>query len=68
MTIATCPRCSNTGRQGFWFCECPAGSALRDHIETAPEFAEFRRKRAEVDYMLKRLEDGRLPPNNTEVN
>lgn len=58
MTIATCSRCSNTGYLGDRFCSCPFAATLRDRIETAPEFAEFRRKRAEVDYTLKRIEEG----------
>lgn len=82
MTI--CPRCSNTGYLGDRFCSCPFAAILRDRIETAPEFAEFRRKRAEVDEGLRRLErnanaadhwralgwlPGEIsPPDNPEVN
>jgi hypothetical protein len=60
--IATCPRCHNTGADGERYCSCEAAAALRARIETAPEFAEFRRKRAEVDYMLARIEESALHP------
>lgn len=54
--ITTCHHCRNTGVVGERYCSCEAAAELRDRIETSPEFAEFRRKRAEVDYMLNRLE------------
>lgn len=60
MTPTICPRCSNTGYLGDRFCSCPFAATLRDRIETAPEFAEFRRKRAEIDRMLAALEAGQL--------
>lgn len=53
----TCGTCSDTGLAGDGYCACQAGETLRARIEASPEFAEFRRQRAEVDRMLARLEE-----------
>lgn len=60
MNTVICP-CNGTGLLGDRFCTCEAGYTLRVHIETSSQHAEFRRRRAQVDHMLARMEENPLP-------